>query len=65
MLELVRDLRDERGLTVIFVTHNPGDAERAATHTAFVEDGRIVALRPTAEFFAERDLPGLAAYLGD
>jgi thiamine transport system ATP-binding protein len=65
MLQLVRDLRDERGLTVVFVTHNPGDAERAATHTAFVEGGRIIALRQTAEFFAERDLPGLAAYLGD
>jgi thiamine transport system ATP-binding protein len=65
MLQLVRDLRDERGLTVMFVTHNPGDAARAATHTAFVEGGRIIALRPTAEFFATRDLPGLAAYLGD
>ena len=65
MLQLVRDLRDERGLTVLFVTHNPDDAARAATHTAFLDGGRIIALRPTAEFFAERDLPGLAAYLGD
>jgi thiamine transport system ATP-binding protein len=65
MLQLVRDLRDERGLTVIFVTHNPGDAERAASHTAFVEDGRIVTLRPTAAFFSARDVPGLAAYLGE
>jgi thiamine transport system ATP-binding protein len=65
MLQLVRDLRAERGLTVIFVTHNPGDAERAATHTAFVEGGRIVALRPTAAFFSARDVPGLAAYLGE
>jgi thiamine transport system ATP-binding protein len=65
MLQLVRELSDERGLTVMFVTHNPGDAERAATHTAFVEGGRIIALRPTAEFFAARDLPGLADYLGE
>ena len=65
MLQLVRDLRDERGLTVLFVTHNPDDAARAATHTAFLDGGRIIALRPTAEFFAERDLPGLKAYLGD
>ena len=65
MLQLVRDLRDERGLTVLFVTHNPDDAARAATHTAFLDGGRIIALRPTAEFFAERDVPGLAAYLGD
>jgi thiamine transport system ATP-binding protein len=65
MLQLVRDLRDERGLTVIFVTHNPGDAARAASHTAFVEGGRIVALRPTAAFFSARDVPGLAAYLGE
>jgi ABC-type thiamine transport system ATPase subunit len=47
------------------VSHQPEDAEYAASHTAFLEAGRIVALRPTAELFAANDLPGLASYLGD
>ena len=46
------------------VTHQPEDARHAATHTAYLENGRILALRPTAELLAATDLPGLTAYLG-
>jgi len=45
------------------VSHQPEDAEYAASHTAFLQDGHIVALKPTAELFAARDVAGLAAYL--
>jgi thiamine transport system ATP-binding protein len=65
MLDLVKAMQRERNLTVLMVSHQPEDAEYAASHTAFLEAGRIVALRPTAELFAARDLPGLASYLGD
>ena len=65
MLELVKAMSQARGLTVVMVTHQPEDALAAASHTAYLENGRIVALRPTAELFAAEDLPGLAAYLGD
>ena len=46
------------------VTHQPEDARHAASHTAYLENGKIVALRPTEELFAAQDLPGLTAYLG-
>lgn len=65
MLDLVKDMQQARGLTTVMVTHQPEDALHAATHTAFLENGHILALRPTAELFASNDLPGLFAYLGD
>jgi thiamine transport system ATP-binding protein len=65
MLDLVKAMQVQKGLTVLMVTHQPEDAQYAASHTAYLENGRIVALRPTAELFAAKDLPGLTAYLGD
>ena len=65
MLDLVRAMQQARGLTAVMVTHQPEDALHAASHTAYLENGRILALRPTADLFAATDLPGLQAYLGD
>lgn len=65
MLDLVKSMQRARHLTVVMVTHQPEDAQYAASHTAYLENGRILALRPTAELFAAQDLPGLHAYLGD
>lgn len=65
MLDLVKAMQKAKALTVLMVTHQPEDAEYAASHTAYLDNGRVVALRPTAELFAATDLPGLQAYLGD
>ena len=60
MLQLVMDLRAERGLTVILVSHEPDDLKMAATHAAFISQGRMSAIVPIARFFDE---PQLADYL--
>jgi thiamine transport system ATP-binding protein len=65
MLELLKSLHDERGLTTLMVTHHPEDAKTAASHVAFLADGEIKAYRKTKAFFRAKDVPGLAAYLGD
>lgn len=65
MLDLVKAMQQARGMTVVMVTHQPADAQHAASHTAYLENGRILALRPTAELLAATDLPGLDTYLGD
>jgi thiamine transport system ATP-binding protein len=65
MLDLVKAMAQAKRITVLMVSHQPEDAEYAASHTAYLENGRILALLPTAELFAAQDLPGLAAYLGD
>jgi thiamine transport system ATP-binding protein len=64
MLNLVSAMQKAGSLSVLMVTHQPEDARHAASHTAYLENGRILALRPTAELFAAADLPGLDAYLG-
>jgi thiamine transport system ATP-binding protein len=64
MLDLLQSLRREQGLTILLVSHHPEDARYAASRTAFLDQGRIVAVGPTAELLPRTDLPGLAAYLG-
>ena len=64
MLDLVRDIRRERRLTVLMVSHQPEDARYAADRTAFVHAGRILKLAPTADLFAAHDIAELDAYLG-
>jgi thiamine transport system ATP-binding protein len=65
MLDLVKAMQRQRKLTVLMVSHQPEDAVYAASHTAYLEAGHIVALRPTQELFAATDIPGLGEYLGD
>lgn len=64
MLDLVAELQRERRMTVLLVTHQPEDARRIASHTVFVHEGRVLALKPTAELFASPDIPEVADYLG-
>ncbi|HXH02050.1 MAG TPA: thiamine ABC transporter ATP-binding protein [Candidatus Competibacteraceae bacterium] len=64
MLALVDELRRERGLTVLLVSHLPEDARLAAARTAFVANGRIVCLGPTRTLLETPAHPALRAYLG-
>ncbi len=65
MLDLLREVQREKGLTILMVSHQPEDARYAASHTAFVEQGRVLAMAPTEEFFGKRYLPELREYLGE
>jgi thiamine transport system ATP-binding protein len=60
----MKDLQKERKLTILLVTHEPMDAQAAATHTAFVHEGRILAKRRSVELFKSTDIPELSDYLG-
>lgn len=53
MLELVAALHAERGMTVLFVTHQPDDARRIASAMLFLEDGKVAASGAMEQFFAE------------
>jgi thiamine transport system ATP-binding protein len=64
MIQLIQEIRRERGFTILLVTHDPDDARAAATHTAFIHEGRILAKRKTEELFMSRDIPELNDYLG-
>ncbi|MGE3874757.1 MAG: ATP-binding cassette domain-containing protein, partial [Parvibaculaceae bacterium] len=64
MLDLVKALQKEKGYTVMLVSHHPDDALYAATRTAFLSNGHILAFEPTRQLFERHDLPELADYIG-
>ncbi|WP_112320353.1 thiamine ABC transporter ATP-binding protein [Oceanibium sediminis] len=64
MLALVEGLRARHELSVLMVTHDPGDAAAIAPHTIFVDGGVAHAPAPTAALL-EAPSGALAAYLGD
>ena len=64
MLGLVTQLHRESGVTILMVTHTPEDARAVAELTAFLDAGRVVAMRPTQDLFAATDIPQLTEYLG-
>jgi thiamine transport system ATP-binding protein len=65
MLDLVMELHKARGLTTLMVSHHPEDARQAADRTAFIANGRILAIAPTAELFATARHPEITEYLGE
>jgi len=64
MLELVAALHGEKGMTVLFVTHQPQDAERIADHVVFLEDGAIAATGLARDFFAGTGPEAFQRYIG-
>ncbi len=64
MLDLVRQLQGERGLTVVLVSHNPQDALRIAGQAVFLHAGRVLAAGPTRQLLEAREPVELRAFLG-
>lgn len=64
MLDLVRQLQSERGLTVVLVSHNPRDALRVAGQAAFIHNGKVLATGPTRALLEDAGPPELRAFLG-
>jgi thiamine transport system ATP-binding protein len=64
MLDLLREVQRDKQLTILLVSHQPEDARYAASHTAFIEQGRILIMGPTKDVF-QNTLPELRDYLGD
>ena len=52
-------------MTVLFVTHQPEDAERIAADMVFIEDGKVAAAGPTEEFFGEAGPAAFRRYIGN
>jgi len=52
ILNLINDLRDELGLTYLFISHNLAVIDYVADRIAVMARGRIVELAPRAELFA-------------
>ena len=63
MLDLVAEVANSEGLTVLLVSHDPKDALRFAPQSVVVEDGKVAAPQDTKTLL-DNPPPGLREYLG-
>ncbi|MBX6395995.1 MAG: phosphate ABC transporter ATP-binding protein [Alicyclobacillaceae bacterium] len=54
---LILDLRDRKGTTVLWVTHDLEQARRVGDWTWLLVEGRLVEARPTVDFFEHPEHP--------
>jgi len=52
ILELLRSLKDEHGMSMLFITHDLGIVRKIADRVCVMTKGKIVEAGPTAEIFA-------------
>ncbi len=64
LIELVKHLVRENAMVALLVSHQPRDALIASERTAFICDGRIAAVAPTAELLERSPLESVREYLG-
>ena len=64
MAALVAELRDERDLTVLLVTHEPDDVSGIASHVAFIHEGRVEAFGTPDDVLGGNRNEAMRGYLG-
>jgi microcin C transport system ATP-binding protein len=62
-LDLLRDMRDRRGMTILLITHDLGIARSIADRVAVMRNGEIVEAAATTELFAHPRHPYTQALL--
>lgn len=65
MAALMGALARERSMTVLFVTHQPEDAELLAEHVVFLENGTVAAQGQAANFFGAHGPAPFRSYIGE
>jgi tungstate transport system ATP-binding protein len=60
---IIRQENEERGTTIVLVTHNIFQARRLAHRVAFLLDGRLIEVAPTSTFFEQPSDPRTAAFV--
>ncbi len=65
MLDLVRQLHAETGMSVLMVTHTPDDALYLDTLLLFLDNGQIGAQGPARELLAPSGPDALMRYIGE
>src|SRR6056297_43760 len=63
-IEGIVDAARGRGVKIVFVTHDVGQARRMADDVVFLHRGRVAEHSPASRFFAEPRSPAARDYLG-
>lgn len=63
LLDLIGDLHERHGLTIVFVTHQLEQARAVGDTTAVLINGQIVEVGPTGEIFASPRSPATRRFL--
>jgi thiamine transport system ATP-binding protein len=63
MLSLILELQEERGLTVLMVTHQPSELRSAASHVAFLDQGHVMGVYSPRVFFSKNAPAAVRDYL--
>ncbi|THK38812.1 ATP-binding cassette domain-containing protein [Ensifer sp. MPMI2T] len=64
MRQLLRDLHDEEGNTILMITHHPDDVRLLADSVLFLDRGRIIAHDTVDRFVERRDITAINRFLG-
>jgi len=64
MLDLVAGVHAERGMTVLFVTHQPQDARRIGRNVVFLDNGAVAATGSADDFFVGAGPEAFRRYVG-
>ncbi len=64
MVDLVKALQAEHGMTVVFVTHQPEDARRIGGNMVFLDRGTVAATGETVTFFTKDGPAAFRDYIG-
>jgi thiamine transport system ATP-binding protein len=64
LIGLVKNLVSENKMVALLVSHQPRDALIASPRTAFISEGRVVALEDTVALLEQSQLPEVRNYLG-
>ncbi|KKX27695.1 ATP-binding cassette domain-containing protein [Rhizobium sp. LC145] len=63
MANLLLELHQEAGNTILIVTHDPDELRRLADHAIFIDNGKILLEAPIEEFLTRTDVQALSDFL--
>lgn len=64
IIDLLKALVETENLCALLISHQPEDALRASSRTAFIDKGRVIALDDSETLLTTPELPEIQQYLG-
>ena len=64
IIDLLKELVESNKMSALLISHQPNDAIRASARTAFINDGKILAINDSKTLLQDSDIPEVQQYLG-